>query len=147
VRTARAAVIALLARRDYTAHELRTRLRRSWSEEDLDAALADLTRSGVVDDDRVAAAHVRTGVHGKRRGKARIRQELAARGLSRATIDRALATMTETGEAAALSAVLTRKGYDPSAPLAERRRLYQHLLRRGFAPDAIRRALDHTEDD
>ena len=140
--SARAAALGLLSRRDYTSAELSARLiDRGYSAEDVAQALNDMTAAGAVNDARVAAAHVRTAVNVKGRGRHRVSRELAERGLSRQAIDDALSAIEPGGERDALIKILKRKRYPEHPTLAERQRMYQHLLRRGFAGDLIRRVV------
>lgn len=140
--SARSAALALLARRDYTTAELREKLLgRSHSPDDVSTAISELTSSGALDDRRVAAAHARTSSAVKGRGRFRVAQELQRRGVPRAIVDEVLEGLPAEGEADAIRRILARKRWPARPSLADRRRMYQHLLRRGFPADAIRRAL------
>lgn len=140
--SARAAALSLLARRDYTAAELSRRLiDRGHGVEDVADALKNLIADGSVDDTRVAAAHVRTSTRVKGRGRLRVKGELLARGLSRQAIDEALSALETGDERDAVVRILKRKRYPERPTLAERQRMYQHLLRRGFPGDLIRSVL------
>jgi regulatory protein len=146
--SARSAALALLGRRDYTTAEIRTRLiDRGYSETDADGAIAGLTASGLVDDRRVAAGYVRSATAVKGRGRIRIALELKARGLSRAVIDEALSAIGRSDESAAIRRILTRKKFPAKPSMLERRRMFQHLLRRGFQSDTIRQVLGGRGDD
>ena len=138
----RTAAIRLLSRRDYSTHELQERLTdRGFEATAVDQALKDLHKNGLLDDARVAAAHVRTAVAVKGRGRWRVARELEARGISRETAEHAMSALDADAEAVALKKILARKRF-PSRPTdAERRRIVQHLLRRGFPADAIYRAV------
>jgi regulatory protein len=132
----------LLARRDYTSAELSTRLTdRGYAAEDVADALKNLVADGSVNDARVAAAHVRTSTRIKGRGRLRVKGELLARGISRQAIDEALSAFETGDEREALVRILKRKRYPERATQAERQRMYQHLLRRGFPGDLIRSVL------
>ena len=140
--SARGYALTLLSRRDYTVHELRTKLiDRGYDEVAIGPLLGDLGTSGALDDRRVAAAHVRTAAGIKGRGRYRIARELSARGIPRGIADAVLAEMNATAEIDGLRRILARKRYPRKPSLAERRRMYQHLMRRGFGSDAIRKAL------
>jgi regulatory protein len=144
----RAAALALLSRRDYTTHELRDRLiERGYPADAVEAALAALAGDRVLDDARVAAAHVRVAVQVKSRGRHRVMRELAARGLSRQAVDEALGHIEPADERTAILKVLKRKRYPARPTLAERQKMFQQLLRRGFAADAIRGVLGRGEWD
>ena len=132
----------LLGRRDYTSAELSTRLiDRGYPAEDVADAITNLVADGSVNDARVAAAHVRTSTKVKGRGRLRVKGELMARGLSRQAIDEALSAVDTVDERGALIRILKRKRYPERPTPAERQRMYQHLLRRGFPGDLIRTVL------
>jgi regulatory protein len=144
----RTAALNLLSRRDYTTKELRDRLiDRDYPADAVDAALAGLAADRLLDDARVASAHVRTALHIKSRGRHRVMRELAARGVSRQAIDDALGQIAPGDERTAIVKVLKRKRYPAHPTLAERQKMFQQLLRRGFAPDAIRGVLGRGEWD
>ena len=140
--SARSAALSLLARRDYTSAELSTRLiDRGYAALDVADALKILIADGSVNDARVAAAHVRISTKVKGRGRLRVKGELLARGLSRQAIDEALSALETVEERETLVRILKRKRYPERPTLAERQRMYQHLLRRGFPGDLIRSVL------
>lgn len=140
--SARTAALSLLARRDYTSAELSTRLiDRGYAADDVAEALKSLMADGSLNDARVAAAHVRTSTTVKGRGRLRVKGELMARGLSRQAIDEALSAVDTVDERGALIRILKRKRYPERPTPAERQRMFQHLLRRGFPSDLIRTVL------
>src|SRR5262249_31312033 len=102
---------------------------------------------GAVNDARVAAAHVRAASAIKRRGRLRIERELAARGVDKATARAALETLPPENDAAAIRQILQRKRFPARPTPAERRRMFAHLMRRGFAGDVIARVLGNQDDD
>lgn len=139
---ARAAGISFLGRRDYTVFELRARLtERGFAPDDIDAAVESLTEARALDDDRVARAHVRTASRIKGRGRLRITRELDARGVSDAVARAALDELPPGEDEAAIARFLARQRLSASLSPAERDRLFRRLLRKGFAADAIGRAL------
>jgi regulatory protein len=153
LKTVRASALALLARRDYTAAELTTRLEdRGLDPALVAAAIADLRDTGAIDDRRTADAHARRARAIKGRGRYRIARELAARGISDDLIDDALRQWTPDDEFATIRRILTRRRLPDSLTIKERQRWFRHLLGRGFDADLIRRALgrpgfpDDTED-
>ena len=146
--TFRNLALRLLGRRDYTSAELQEKLvARGAAPEEVASLMAALRGQGLVDDRRVAAAHVRSASRVKLRGRARIARELAARGLDRDVIDEALAALPREAEAGTIADVLVRKRVPAKLSPAERRRLFQHLLRRGFSADAISKALGKATSD
>jgi regulatory protein len=132
----------MLSRREYTAAELRTRLlAREHTEEDVAAALASLTEDRLLDDRRVAISHVRVAASVKGRGRLRIARELEARGVDKAILREAMATLPPEDETEAIRRVLRRKALPRPLTAQDHRRLFGQLLRRGFSADFIARAL------
>ena len=147
---ARVVAITLLSRREYTAHEIATKLvQRGCAVGDAASVIAALVAEGLVDDRRAAAAHVRTADRIKGRGRHRIERELLARGVEKHLVRELLGDLTPQAEREAIRRVLARKRMPPRLDPAARRRLFQHLLRRGFSSDAIQSVLrgDGSEAD
>ncbi len=137
------AALRLLAGRDLTTAQLRGRLlRRGLPADEVGRTLNRLTRAGLLDDARTAAAHARRMVHVKLRGRDRARRELEALGIDPETADRALAAVfAEVDEAAVLERAIARRTEGPIRARAELRRLHGALVRQGFAPDEVAAAL------
>jgi regulatory protein len=89
----------------------------------------------------VAATHLRRAAAIKGRGRLRIKRELEARGIDRALIRDLLAGLSADDETSAIERFLARKRLPSRLSHADRRRLVQQLLRRGFPADAIATAL------
>lgn len=137
-----------MGRRDYTAAELHAKLtQRGYADGDIASTIEELRVRGLVDDRRVAAAAVRTAARVKGRGRVRIGRELEARGVDRAIVQELLATLAPEDEAESIARILARKHWPARPTLADRRRMFQHLLRRGFPAETIAKALSHREDD
>jgi regulatory protein len=138
----RGAALALLGRRDYTAAELRQRLLdKEHPRDEVDAEIAALTEDRTINDRRVATAHIRIASQIKGRGRLRIRQELAARGIERRLADELIAELPAEDETAAIAKFLSRKRYPEKPTSQERQKAFQQLLRKGFTGDAISKAL------
>jgi regulatory protein len=137
--------LTLLARRELSAAQIRSRLRqRDYAGADIAAAIARLQASRALDDGRVARAYARTAATVKGRGRARILREIEALGIDRTTARDAVAeTFADVDEDALLAKALDRKlrGRRVQSP-AEFRRLHQFLMRQGFEPGKIVRALE-----
>jgi len=146
--TPRAAALRLLGRRDYTVAELRQRLiARGFDAGETAQALDALVAEGLADDRRAAAAHIRTGTRIKGRGRHRLARELEARGIDPDLAERLLADLDPDDERAAVERILARKRSTARLSMADRRRLFQQLLRRGFPSDVIARALKGSDAD
>jgi len=128
----------LLGHRARSRAELRRRLlAKDHCEQAVAGALDALQSDGLLDD----AAFARSYVADKRRlagwGADRIRRGLDSLGVSGADAEAALGGPAEEGDAGELDRALAALGKlgPPRPPLqAARRRAYQALLRRGFAP-------------
>ena len=132
----------MLGRRDYTTRELSDKLQaRGFPTDAVDAALRSLTADGLLDDRRFAAAYVRTASQIKGRGRVRIAHELHARGVARGVIDDVLRRLGPDDESQAIQTILARRRWPSRPTLADRRRMFSHLLRRGFSPDVIAKAM------
>jgi regulatory protein len=151
---ARSAALAALARRAHTRRELEQKLvRKGFDRGAIGALLDEFAERGWLNDAKTAAAlaasRSRTG-----RGRSRIAAELAAKGIARADVDAALATLDPAEEAKTLRATLERRARALPAELtrqARSKKLFDHLVRRGFAPAAVLEALhrkgDATDDE
>jgi regulatory protein len=139
---ARVAALRLLNRRDYTAGELRKKLlEREHPEAEVTSALADLVQQGLVSDRRVAESFVRVSTTIKGRGRHRIERELERRGVDRALIRDVLSRLEVADEQASIRKFLERKHLPARLSPAEHRRIFGQLMRRGFSPDLIAKAL------
>ena len=146
--------LALLARRAHTRLEIRRKLlRRAFPEAEVEACLDALAARGWLDDastaTALAAARARSG-----RGRSRIAAELAVKGVSRKDADAALAALDPADEARSLRRALEKRSRALPAGLtrqARSKKLFDHLVRRGFAPSAVLEALrtkgEPTDDD
>ena len=146
--SARIAALRLLGRREYSTTELTQKLTdRGYDAAEIDRTLADLVRERILDDRRVAEAHVRTASRVKGRGIVRIRRELQARGIPAGVVDEVTQELSPDDQLAAIARFVTRKTAGRRPDVATRRRLFQHLIRRGFPVDLIARALRYRPDD
>ncbi len=144
-----------LARRAMSSGMVRDKLREvgrrkpgdtPFPPEIIDQVLDRLTQLDLLDDETYGQALIRELTRGKPAGPMLLRQKLYAKGLDRNLIDRLVADATSDPEAQADGATqFARKKIRPLAHLdtqTVKRRLYGQLARRGFAPDAIRAAMD-----
>jgi regulatory protein len=142
---ARAAAIALLARRDFASGELRQRLRaKAFDDSAVAAAIAELTREGVLNDERYAQNYV-VWHAGRGQGPIRIAAELRRQGLAAALVDAALAGGPD-WRALAAKARSRRFGREPPANWPEKARQARFLRYRGFSSDHIRAATGADPD-
>jgi regulatory protein len=140
------AALAMLARRELSEAQMRERLsRRDHPPDAIDAAVDRLRASGLLDDRRVARAAARTEAQVRSRGRSRVLQRLHALGIAPDVASEAADEVFEgIDENALLEAALARRLRGPGTRIrdaAHFRRLHQQLVRQGFAPSAVTRAL------
>jgi regulatory protein len=140
-----AAGLRMLARRELSVAQVRDRLaRRGFVPAAIDGAVSRLVASGTLDDVRVARAVARTRANVKRQGRSRVVRELAVIGIARETAEQVIAEVFgELDESSLLDQALTRRlrGTVSLRDPAARRRILTALVRQGFAPEAILRAM------
>ena len=97
----------------------------------------------------MALAFLRVAADLKGRGRHRIERELEHRGVDKAIIREALATLPVTDEIASIRRFLERKHLPDRLSPAEHRRIFGQLMRRGFSADLIATAIRSraTDDD
>jgi regulatory protein len=143
-RSCRDAALGYLGRRAHTSRELTTKLRRKGFEPaEIERVLADLSRLGYVDDARTAESLVKSRSAGGR-GRRAIAAVLASRGVTGAAAGEALGALHPEDERASLAGALAKKSRSLPARLTDRERskkLFDHLVRRGFSPQAVLEAL------
>jgi regulatory protein len=136
--------LKLLARRELSAADVRTRLlHRDHTPEEADAAIARLQESRALDDRRVARAYARTALSVKGRGRLRVTRELQAMGIARDVISEAVAEVFgDLDERTLIDKAIEKKLRGKAVKtIQERARLYQFLMRQGFTPAAVSAAL------
>ena len=138
--------LKLLARRELSEAQLRTRLaRRQFDEAEVDAAVARLRREGALDDRRTAMACARTEAHVKRHGRLRAVRAVEALGIARPVARAAVAeAFADLDEDALLAQAIERRlgrGRRADATPAVVRRLHRYLLAQGFEAARVTAAL------
>jgi len=142
---ARAAAVALLARRDLPSGELRERLdSRGFAPQATAEALTALVSEGALNDERYAHNYVAYQA-GRGRGPVRIAADLRARGLTPELIEAALAAGPD-WRAQAAAARVRRFGRTSPATWREKARQARFLQYRGFSADHIRAATGADPD-
>ena len=142
--------LGLLARREHSRRELKTKLRQGgYESEETSAAIDRLGEQHYQDDDRFAELLLRSRI-AQGYGPMRLRMELKTHGLSDAHI-RELLDAAEVDWNASAAAQLRRRYGAGTADPAERARRAQFLLRRGFAAATVRSVthadVDEADDD
>ena len=138
--------LRILQYRFNSEHELRRKLAaKKFDDAEIDEAIERLRDEKWIDDERFAGAYVRTRA-AKRLGPARIKRELSAAGVDRATADRAVAenldeerTNSDLAEAAAKRRrLMVRRHGEEFVRTAEgKSRLAAYLIRQGFPTDRV----------
>ena len=130
--SALATAVRMLARREYGRSELRARLiARAISEAEVDQALDELVRRGLLSDARYAEALVaqKAGRYGRRA----IAHELKEKGVEAAAAASALGALAGRDEVDEAYALWQRRYEHPPADRREKARQVRFLLSRGYA--------------
>lgn len=142
----RTRALALLARREHSARELKRKLfQRGYPPELIETVVAGLTNDNSLSESRYAEGWVRSRV-ARGQGPRKIEAGLRQQALDDTEINRAL---SECGaDWGVLAADVRRKRFGPILPtgVTERARQSRFLESRGFAPEQIRRALSNTAE-
>jgi regulatory protein len=128
-----------LARRDYSRAELARKLAPHGSAEEIETVLARMGELSLQSDARMAANWVRA--HAGRFGRARLRNELARRGVGSELIEEALAGEDLAGELERARALWRAKFGALPGDAREWSRQARFLHARGFAAEIVRAAL------
>ncbi|MEO8777056.1 MAG: regulatory protein RecX [Rhodanobacter sp.] len=143
--------LGLLARREHSRKELKTKLRLGgYDGEEAVAALDRLGAQHYQDDDRFAEVLLRSRIT-QGYGPLRLRVELKSHGLSDARIGELLEEADADWDTLAAALLRRRYGAAGSADYTERARRSQFLLRRGFPAATVRSVtradVDEATDD
>ena len=139
--------LGLLARREHSSRELKTKLARRGHEKDAVGKAVDrLSDASYQSDERFGVSVARTRV-AQGYGPRRIRAELKSHGLVEAAIRAAIDTADADWTLVAGTILRRRFGAGPPADTAERARRAQFLLRRGFDPATVRAVTRAAVDD
>ena len=138
----------MLAFRARSSRELRRALLRKVEDAAVvDAAIARLTESGLLNDADYARQFARAKALGPGLSKRRLQQELFRKGVTRDVADEAVTEVladesVDQGEILERVARKKLRTLAAADPPTRRRRLYGYLARRGYESDDIRRVLD-----
>jgi regulatory protein len=142
--TLKGRALRLLSQREHSRQELERKLAGHETEPgQLAKALDELQARGFISEARVieSVIHRRAG----KLGTTRVRQELAAKGLSGEAVAQALEGLRET-ELARAREVWTRKFGEPARDPKEKARQIRFLVSRGFAAEVVRRVVQGADD-
>ena len=143
----RAKALSLLARREHSAQELKTKLlQRGYESTAVMAVLSSLEGERLLSDERFVrefvAARVRRGS-----GPLKIREELRGRGVTGEFVEDVLTDLKSGAAAGAEAARRKRFGAAHPKDMRERARQARFLQQRGFAMEDIRKALKGDLED
>lgn len=139
----------LLKNREYTVKQLYDKLKEGcYPECIIEQALDYVASYHYTDDLRYAETYISD--HEGTRSRRRIEQDLMGKGIDRATLEEAWQQWEQRGgvqnEEAMVRQLLDKRHYDPeTADLKEQKKVFGFLMRKGFSPEVIRRAL-RTDD-
>ena len=136
--SAKDAALRFLAYRPRSEAEVRRRLSRRYSPPIIEDVTAYLRAQNYLDDQAFASQWRTDRERHRPRGRGLLRQELKRLGVATEVIDRALSDMDEEDNAYRAGAKVARRLWEQQCSEAEfRRRLRDHLARRGFAYSLI----------
>ena len=136
--------LRLLSQREHSRQELERKLAEHETEPgQLARALDELQAKGFISEDRVIESVVHR--RASKLGTARVRQELAAKGLSGEAVDEALAQLRTT-ELERAREVWMRKFGEPATDPKDKARQIRFLVSRGFATEVVRRVVQGPPD-
>lgn len=147
---ARKIALDQLATRQRSEHELRaTMARRNVPADIIDELLERFTEVGLVDDEAFASSLATTRATVGQRGRYRIRQELAAKGIAREVAEAAVSDIDPEDEMEAAVALAVKRARSLAAlePHVARRRLAGVLARRGFPSGVVSAAVAKALDE
>ena len=139
-----AAGLTMLARRELSEAQVRSRLeRKGYGEEDIDTAIARLKRERAIDDRRTALACARTEVRVKQRGRPRVQRQIESLGIApRVAREAVTEVFADLDEGHLLEQALDKRLRRGSlADRAAAGRIRRYLLVQGFDPAEIAAAL------
>jgi regulatory protein len=146
-RTVRTAAYALLAGRDFSRHELATRLlRKGYPPDFVTAAVEAVVQEGLLREERFAEQFV-SQQSGRGRGPVRIRMGLREKGVDPEMVEQAFGSAGTDWVQAAREARRRKFGPDLPADARERAKQARFLQYRGFSSDQIRAALGPGDDE
>ncbi len=129
--------LGMLARREHSRRELKTRLGQSgYAGDEADAAIERLGEQHYQDDDRFAEVLLRSRI-ARGYGPLRLRVELKSHGFADARIRELLDAMDVDWSVCAANQLRRHYGSVGTADRVERMRRAQFLLRRGFAAATV----------
>lgn len=144
LRKAKDKALSMLSLRDHASGELYEKLCQKFDEHTAAAAVAEMRRLDLLDDERFAR-HRAKYLAGQNKSAREIRRKLLEKGIDRATADAAIAEL-EPDETDACRAVL-EKSYLRKLESGRRDLVIAALARRGFSYGVIKAAIEAVQAD
>ena len=138
----------LLSARAYTSRNLRRKLvQKEFDAEEIEATMARLTASKLIDDSKFAAEYARQRLIVGGSSSRRVEQDLQKKGIGREEAKAAVTSVldeesVDTGASAEKAARKKFKSLSGLEREVQRRRLFGFLSRRGFDIDDVKRAVE-----
>ena len=140
----RVRALRMLARREYSRHELQNRLASVGADDaEVHKVLDEFEEKGWLSEQRFVDAVVQT--RRSRFGAGKVLRELKAKGVSDEGLAQAQEVLAD-GEFEAARGVWQKKFRDKPSTLADRARQTRFLAGRGFSRDVIRKVLGGRDD-
>lgn len=137
-RRAKDKALSYLSLRDYASGELYEKLRQKFDEHSAAAAVAEMQRLGLVNDENFAR-HRAKYLAGQNRSAREIRQKLAQKGIDREMAEQAVEALAHSDEDACYA--LLQKSYLKKLAAGETQKVLAALARRGFSYGAAKAAI------
>lgn len=143
--TLKGRALRLLSQREHSRLELERKLAEHETEPgQLAKALDELQARGFISEERVVESVIHR--RASKLGTARVRQELAAKGLSGEAVAEAMESLRTT-ELARAREVWLRKFGEPATDPKEKARQIRFLVSRGFVADVVRKVVQGADGD
>lgn len=138
---------ALLRQRPRSIYEIKSRLKlKGYDEALIKDVVVSLERAGELDDDRFARLWVESRMRMNPAGDVVLKHELKAKGVSDRIIEAVLAEKSEKYDEYEIALSMAKDRFERLKKLDRRKatkRIYDFLLRRGFAYDNVRKIVEN----
>ena len=142
---------SLLRSRPRSEYEIRNRLKlKGYDADTVDSVVADISRTGNIDDAKFARLWVESRMHSNPMGDIVLRRELQEKGVSAPIIEATLAEQAKSYDEYKVAFSMARERFGRLKKLDRAKamkRLYDFLLRRGFGFDIVQRIIDAVIDE
>ena len=137
----RLAAMNLLARREHSVRQLRTKLKRRFSDDSIiDEQISRLTEENLQSDLRFSESYARQRIS-RGYGPVRVREELRERGASEADVDVAMDELDTDWQDLALEVLTKKFGTLAPGDIKEKARRVRFMQYRGFTADHYQKLL------